>query len=64
MDSIKQLCSRVFLVNAGHLSEGANMLATIDEYVGSSLGHNLTTGSEGTNSLVNAMSVAAQLGPS
>jgi lipopolysaccharide transport system ATP-binding protein len=44
MESIKQLCNRVFLVNAGQVSEGADMLATIAQYTGDSFpGQSLTT---------------------
>ena len=33
MDAIKRICNRVFLVKAGSLTEGSDMLETIDNYV-------------------------------
>lgn len=65
MESIKQLCNRVFLVNAGQVSEGANMLATIAQYAGDSFReHNLSTQTKGADSGVGVLAASAQVGPS
>jgi lipopolysaccharide transport system ATP-binding protein len=61
MESIKQLCNRVFLINAGQLSEGANMLATIAQYTDdSSLKHAQT---ESADSEVSVLAASAPAGP-
>jgi lipopolysaccharide transport system ATP-binding protein len=61
MESIKQLCNRVFLINAGQLSEGANMLATIAQYTDdSSLKHTQT---ESADSEVSVLAASAPVGP-
>lgn len=65
MESIKQLCNRVFLVKAGQVSEGENMLATIAQYTGGdSLEQNPTTLTEGTDSGVSVLAASNQVGPS
>lgn len=64
MESIKQLCNRVFLVKAGQVSEGANKLATIAQYEGDGSVEPNPTIPESTDSEVSVLRAPTQLGPS
>ena len=64
MESIKQLCNRVFLINAGELNEGANMRATIAQYMNdSSVKQNLSNEAESAESGAGVLAASAPVGP-
>jgi lipopolysaccharide transport system ATP-binding protein len=63
MASIKDFCNRVFVVNGGQLTEGADPLATIAKYVADSpQNQNFEIRENDTNSAENHLAVPAKIG--
>ena len=64
MDAIKQICSRVFLVKAGQLTEGPDMLATISQYTGANtVAQSIGISHDGTKSQSITWAKSAELRP-